>query len=152
MLIVDYQSKSYQHFLNDLGPIAKHKTRLLITLNGGTESDLRAVSEDFIAQTNNSVQNSTVIADKASEEIVDGLFSEARSNRNILVFKNSDVSFDKKAAVKKSHERETSFNLNNLFKNIAKHNGIVALATDKKQTLSASMSTKVDVLVRFPNA
>ncbi len=56
----------------------------------------------------------------------------------------------KKTAVKHAHARDTGFDLNNLFKNIAKHNGIVILSTDNKQTLSATMSTKVDVLIRFP--
>ena len=152
MLIVDYQSKSYQRFLEDMPPIAKHKTRFLITLNGASEQDLRSVSEDFLAHTQSTIQNSTVINDKANEEVVNELFNDVRINRNVLVLKNADVLFDKKADVKKSHERESIFNINNLFKSIAKHNGIAVLATDTKQTLSASMSTKVDVLVRFPTA
>ena len=66
-----------------------------------------------------------------------------------MLFEKSDLLFDKKTALKKSHERDTGFDLNNLFKNIAKHNGMIILSTEKKQTLNASMSTKVDVLIRF---
>jgi len=152
MLIVDYQSKSYHRFLNDMPQIAKHKQRFLITFNGGSENDLIAVADDFASYTTNAIQRTQAINDKASEAEVTNLFTEARNNRNILVFENSDILFDRRTAVKSSHERDSNFDLNHLFKNIAKHNGIVILATQQKQTLSASMSTKVDVLIRFPNA
>ncbi|WP_022940516.1 AAA family ATPase [Psychromonas hadalis] len=152
MLIVDYQSKSYQRFLEDLPQIANHKARFLIAFNGGTTSDLAAITEVFTSYTEQQVQHSTAINDKASESDVAALFSETRSSRNILLFENADMLFDKNTALKRSHGRDDSFDFNNLFKNIAKHNGIVVLATDKKQTLSAAMSTKVDLLIRFPNA
>lgn len=149
MLIVDYQSKSYHRFLNDMPQIANHKTRFLMTFNGASESDLAAATAELTAYTKNAVQHSTAIIDKASESSVVGLFTDARTSRNILLFENSDLLFDKKTALKDSHERDSGFDLNNLFKNIAKHNGIVVLATEKKQTLSASMSTKMDVVIRF---
>ena len=149
MLIVDYQSKSYHRFLNDMPQIANHKTRFLMTFNGANESDLAAATADLTAYTKNTVQHSTAIIDKASESSVVELFTDARTSRNILLFENSDLLFDKKTALKDSHERDSGFDLNNLFKNIAKHNGIVILATEKKQTLSASMSTKMDVVIRF---
>lgn len=149
MLIVDYQSKSYHRFLNDMPQIANHKTRFLMTFNGANESDLAAATADLTAYTKNTVQHSTAIIDKASESSVVELFADARTSRNILLFENSDLLFDKKTALKDSHERDSGFDLNNLFKNIAKHNGIVILATEKKQTLSASMSTKMDVVIRF---
>ena len=149
MLIVDYQSKSYHRFLNDMPQIVNHKTRFLITFNGANEIDLAAVSADLTSYTKSTVQQTTVIVDKASESTVAELFTEARTSRNILLFENSDLLFDKKTEVKKSHERDNGFDLNNLFKNIAKHNGMVILATDKKQTLSATMSTKMDVVIRF---
>lgn len=149
MLIVDYKSKSYHRFLNDMPQIANHKTRFLVTFNGGSASDLTAVMEDFSSYTQSAVKSSTAVTDKASENEVDSLFNDVRSSRAMLLFENSDLLFDKRTAVKRSHERDTGFNLNNLFKNIAKHNGIVILATQEKQTLSASMSTKVDVVIRF---
>ncbi|WP_025562266.1 AAA family ATPase [Psychromonas sp. SP041] len=149
MLIVDYQSKSYHRFLNDMPQIANHKTRFLITFNGANESDLAAVSADLTSYTKSTVQHTTAIIEKASESAVAELFTEARISRNILLFENSDLLFDKKTEVKNSHERDNGFDLNNLFKNIAKHNGMVILATDKKQTLSATMSTKMDVVIRF---
>ena len=151
MLIVEYQSKSYHRFLNDMPQIANHKTRFLITFNGATASDLAAVTADLTSYTKNAVAHSTAIRDKASATNVSALFNDARSNRNSLLFENADILFDKKTAVKNSHERDSHFDLNNLFKNIAKHNGIVILAPEKAQTLSASMSTKVDVLIRFPS-
>ena len=150
MLVVDYQSKSYHRFLYDLPQIANHKTRFLITCNGGTASELSDALADFASYTKKAMLHTTVINDKASENTVTALFSDARSSRDSLVFENSDLLFDKKTEVKKSHERDNGFDLNNLFKNIAKHNGIVILATENKQTLSSTMSTKVDVLVRFP--
>ena len=149
MLIVDYKSKSYYRFLDDILLIAKHKKRFLITLNGGTADELLSATEDLSLHTQSTVKNSIAIIEKASQDVVSSLFDEARSNRYVLIFKNSDLLFDRKATLKNSHERESIFDINNLFKNIATHNGIVALATESKQTLSASMSTKVDVLVRF---
>jgi len=152
MLVVDYQSKSYHRFLNDMPQIAKHKQRFLVTFNGGSESDLVAVADDFSSYTTNTVQHTQAINEKVSEAGVTSLFTEVRRNQNVLLFEKSDILFDRRTAVKSSHERDNDFNLNHLLKSIAKHNGIVILATQKKQTLSASMSTKVDVLIRFPNA
>jgi hypothetical protein len=149
MLIVDYQSKSYYHFLNDMPQIADHKRRFLITFNGANESDLIAAEADLFEHTKNNVQHATSIIDKATEQEVAELFKVARDKRQILMFENADPLFDKKTAVKNSHERDNAFNINSLFKNIAQHNGIVVLSTDKKQTLNASISTKMDVLVRF---
>lgn len=151
MLVVDYQSKSYHRFLHDLPQIAKHKTRFLITCNGGSESDLNAALEDFASYTDSAMLHTPAIVEKASADIVNALFSDARSSRDVLVFENADLLFNKKTDVKKSHERDTGFDLNNLYKGIAKHNGIVILATENKQTLSATMSTKVDILLRFPS-
>jgi len=149
MLIVDYQSKSYHRFLSDMLQIANHKTRFLITFNGANADELIAAAADLTSHTNNKIKHITAINDKASESEVATLFSGARVSRDILLFENADLLFDKKTAVKHSHERDNGFDLNNLFKNIAKHNGIVVLANDKKQTLSASMSTKMDVVIRF---
>ena len=149
MLVVDYQSKSYHRFLEDMPQISKHKTRFLITLNGATESELAETLKDFAEYTEDTMQHTTAITDKAPESDVSALFASARSSRDILVFENANLLFDKKTSLKKSHERDHGFDLNNLFKNIAKHNGIVVLAPNEKQTLSATMSTKVDVLVRF---
>lgn len=149
MLIVDYQSKSYHRFLNDMLQIANHKTRFLITFNGANKDELIATAADLTLHTNNKIKHSSAINDKASETEVAELFADARNSRDILLFESSDLLFDKKTALKNSHERDTGFDLNNLFKNIAKHNGIVILANNKKQTLSASMSTKMDVVIRF---
>jgi phosphoribosyl-ATP pyrophosphohydrolase len=149
MLVVDYHSKSYHRFLNDMFQVSNNKRRFLITLNGGSEDELAAATADLASYAKNTVKSSTAIIDKASETSVSTLFNDSRSSREILLFENSDLLFDNKTALKRSHERDNGFDLNNLFKNIAKHNGIVILATEKKQTLSASMSTKVDVLIRF---
>ncbi|PKF63670.1 hypothetical protein CW745_02155 [Psychromonas sp. psych-6C06] len=152
MLIVDYQSKSYQRFLNDLVQISAHKSRFLVTLNGGSEQDVETISSTFKQLTQHKIQHSDAISAKAPDEGVDSLFITARTERNILLLSKADLLFDKKTAVKNAHERDNGFNINNLFKNIAKHNGIVMLVTEEKQTLSASLSTKVDLLIRFPKA
>lgn len=149
MLIVDYQSKSYHRFLSDMLQIANHKTRFLITFNGANAEQVITAAEELMSHTKSKITYSSAINDKASEREVATLFSDTRDSRNMLLFENSDLLFDKKTAVKKSHERDNGFDLNNLFKNIAKHNGIVILANHNKQTLSASMSTKMDVVIRF---
>jgi hypothetical protein len=149
MLVIDYQSKSYHRFLSDMFQIAKHKNRFLITLNGGNANELLRAAEDISSFAESPITSTVAITDKASQASVSSLFEEARQSRNILLFEKADLLFDKKTALKTSHERDTGFDLNNLFKNIAKHNGVVILAPEKKQTLNASMSTKVDVLIRF---
>jgi len=149
MLIVDYQSKSYYRFLNDMYQIAAYKKRFLITFNGASEIDLATAISDLSEQTKKEVLRSSVIANKASENAVSAIFNDAREKRHVLLFEQADVLYSQQTAVKKAHEREHTFDLNFFFKSIAKHNGVVVLATENKQTLSASMSTKMDVVVRF---
>jgi hypothetical protein len=152
MLIAEYQSKSYQRFLPDLAEHAKLKSRFLITLNGPSSSELNEIIQEITSFTKKNVQLSTAIFDKKTNEGVAELFAEAKISRDILIFCGADPLFEKRAGVRSSHDRNASFDLNNLHKNIANHNGIVILATEKKQALSASMSSKVDVLIRFPVA
>jgi len=151
MLIVEYQSKSYYRFLADMTQIADHNNRFLITFNGANRDELSASVEDILAHTENGIQYSTAIKEQIIEPKISDLFDDVRRKRNILLFENADILFDKRTAVKHSHERESDFNINFLFKSIAKHNGIVILSTDKMQTLSAAMSTKMDVVIRFPH-
>jgi len=149
MLIVDYQSKSYHRFLSDMQQIENYKTRFLITFNGANENELIAAAADLTENTNNQIKHSAAINNKASESEVAELFTEVRNSRDILLFENADLLFGKKTELKTSHERDNGFDINNLFKSIAKHNGIVILANATKQTLSATMSSKMDVLIRF---
>jgi len=149
MLIVEYLSKSYYRFLNDMPQYAEHKNRFLITLNGAKPNELAAVSNDISEITDKVVQVSTAIKDKQSQNIIASLFSEVRNSRDILLFEKADLVFAKRTAVKNPHEQDVSFDINNFFKSIAKHNGVVMLALENKETLSASMSSKVDVLIRF---
>ncbi|MFT6925639.1 MAG: hypothetical protein ACJAZP_001223 [Psychromonas sp.] len=150
MLIVEYLSKSYHRFLPDLAEHANLKSRFLITLNGPSSSELSAIIGDITRFTKKTVHTSTAIFDKQTNEAVTELFADAKISRDILLLSSADSLFEKRAGMRDSHDRDASFDLNHLQKNIANHNGIVILATDKKQTLSASMSSKVDVLMRFP--
>lgn len=151
MQIIEYLSKSYQHFLNDLSVLGRRQSRFVITLNGAGPSDLITATEDIARVTGNKVHSSAAIIEKQSEAYITNLFTQARASRETLKFDNADLLFDNKTALKRSHERNCGFDLNHFFKNIAKHNGIVILAPEKMQTLAASMSTKVDVLIRFPS-
>jgi len=151
MLIVEYLSKSYHRFLNDMPQTANHDSRFLITFNGASYNNLISAVNDLSSFSQKKVLHSTAIIDKTADVSVASLFSDARISRDILLFEKADLLFTKKTAVKNAHQCETGFNLNNLFKNIAKHNGVVVLATEETQTLSASMSSKVDVLIRFPS-
>ncbi|MEI6896725.1 MAG: hypothetical protein V5786_04430 [Psychromonas sp.] len=151
MRVVDYQSKSYHRFLHDMPQIAQYKTRFLITFNGGSAKDVANAVQDLTSYAKSTVQFSSAVNDKLATNAISTLFKDALKSQNILLFEHSDTLFSRKTAVKNAHERESNFDLNHLFKNIAQHNGIVILSTEKKQTLSASMSTKVDVLIRFPS-
>ncbi|WP_028863611.1 AAA family ATPase [Psychromonas aquimarina] len=152
MIIVEYLSKSYNRFLQDMSQHTTHPRRFLITFNGASPSDLSAATDDIRGYSSKTVQLSSAIADKESQTHIAELFSKARNSRDIIQFTEADLLFEKKTAVRNPHGQESSFDINNLFKNIAKHNGIVILATEKAQTLTASMSSKVDVVIRFPSA
>lgn len=149
MLRVDYQSKSYYHFMDGMQQIAKHKSRFLIAFNGASPHQLLACQKELSTFSKKEILQSVVIAEKASEIEVDSLFISANETQKILLLEQADVMFVPQAALKNAHQRESVFNLNHLFKHIAKNKGIVVLATNEAQTLSSSMSSKVDVLVRF---
>lgn len=150
MLIVEYLSSSFHRFLPDLAEHAKLKSRFLITLNGPSATELPAVIREVTRFTKKTVYVSSAIIDKQTNKEVANIFAQAKFSRDILMFTGADPLFEKRAGVKNSHDRDLSFDLNNLHKHIAEHDGIVILVTEKKQALSASMSSKVDVLVRFP--
>ena len=152
MLIVEYLSKSYHRFLPDLAGHANLKSRFLITLNGPSSSELSAIISDITRSTKKTVQVSTAILDKETTQGVAEIFQKAKINRDILLLSGADSLLEKRAGIRGSHDRDASFDLNDLQKNIANHNGIVILATDKKQILTSSMSSKVNVLIRFLGA
>ncbi|ABM03818.1 hypothetical protein Ping_2066 [Psychromonas ingrahamii 37] len=152
MLIVEYLSKSYHRFLPDLAEHANLKSRFLITLNGPNSSELSAIIRDITRFTKKSVQVSTAISDKETNEGVGEIFQNAKISRDILLFSGADSLLEKRAGIRGSHDRDENFDLNDLQKNIANHNGIVILATEQKQILTSSMSSKVNVLIRFPVA
>ncbi|AGH81504.1 hypothetical protein PCNPT3_07830 [Psychromonas sp. CNPT3] len=149
MLRVDHLGKSYYHFLDSMQQMAKHKSRFLIAFNGASPSQLLAAKEELSKFATIETLQSAVIAEKASETEVDTLFKSVTTAHNILLLEQADVMFVPQAALKNAHHRESIFNLNHLFKHIAKHKGIVVLATSDAQTLTSVMSSKVDVLVRF---
>ncbi len=151
MLIVEYLSSSFHRFLPDLAEQAQLKSRFLITLNGPSDAELPAIIREITRFTKKTVYLSSAIVDKQSNQEIADIFIQAKVSRDILMFTQADPLFEQRAGIKNSHADDSSFDLNNLQKNIAKHNGIVILVTEKKQALSASMSSKVDVLVRFPS-
>lgn len=149
MLLIDYQSKSYQRFLQDVYHHVCHPKRFLLIFNGATKEQLVAAMEDLKKVSEKSIQVSSAVKDKQSLTEVNELFRNVSIEKKILLLESTDLVFNKTVAVKDSHAIDNSFDLNNLFKSIAKHKGMVILATDKAQTLSAAMSSKVDVVIRF---
>ncbi|MGB5445018.1 MAG: hypothetical protein WBM99_05850 [Psychromonas sp.] len=150
MLIVEYLSGSYHRFLPDLADHAQLKSRFLITLNGPSAAELSAIIREITRFTKKRVHLSTAITDKQADTEVASIFKQGKISRDILMFTGADPLFEKRAGIKNSHDRDQDFDLNHFQKNIAKHDGVVILVTENKKTLSASMSSKVDVLVRFP--
>lgn len=151
MIIVDYLSKSYQRVLQDIPHFVNHPKRFLITLNGPTGTELAAVTADIKEASKKRLSISTAVGDKSSETIISNLFNEARVANDILFLEKSDLVFTQTVSVKKSYEKDNDFDLNNLLKNIAKHRGMVILANEEPRVLSSSMSSRVDILIRFPN-
>lgn len=149
MIVIEYLSKSYNRVLEDLHDRADLKSRFFVTLNGASQSDLIKVTDEIQSETKKTILRTRAITDKMPDEDINDLFAKAKISRDILLFENADQLFEKKLAVRNSHEMDQSFNINNLFKNIANHNALIILATKEKQTLSAAMSGKVDVVIRF---
>ncbi|WP_354625643.1 AAA family ATPase [Psychromonas sp. MME2] len=147
MLIIDYQSSSYQRFLQDLKRHVSHPKRFLIIFNGANTTDLAKAMEDVETYSGKLLQLTSAIAEQ--ETGVNDLFTEAKKSQSILLFTKADIALGKSVAVKNSHALEADFDLNNFFKNIANHKGMVILASEKAQTLSAALSSKVDVNLRF---
>ncbi len=152
MIIVDYQSKSYQRFLEDVPGFVQHPKRFLITLNGPSAEQLAAVQSDLEEFSDRVVASSTAVGDNSEEQVINELFVSAFKSKDILRLDNADIVFTQTVHLKKSYQQDRAFNLNNLLKNIAKHKGMTVLATAKPQVVSSSMSSRLDVLVRFPNA
>ena len=151
MIIVDYLSKSYHRVLQDIPHLVNHPKRFLITLNGPTAVELVAVTADIKEASKKRLSISTAIGDKSSETAISNLFNEAHAANDILFLEKSDLVFTQTVSVKKSYEKDENFDLNNLLKNIAKHRGMVILANEEPRVLSSSMSSRVDILIRFPN-
>lgn len=149
MLLIDYKSKSYLRFLQDVYSHICHPKRFLIIFNGANEHDLLQAIKDIEKQSEKDIRVASTIKFKQSISEVNDLFDKAAIDKEILLLESADLVFSKSVAVKKSHALDNSFDLNNLFKNIAKHKGMVILANDKAQILSAAMSSKVDVMIRF---
>lgn len=152
MLIIEYLSKSYLRFLDDMDRQASLKSRFLITFNGASEAQLSAICDDITSSANKPLLHSQLIENEASQEDVAEVFNTVRRSGELLLLDKADPFFVDKTAVKNRYENDAKFDLNNLLKNISKHNGLVILATDKAQTVSASMSSKIDVLIRFQNS
>lgn len=149
MLLIDYQSKSYQRFLQDVYSHVCHPKRFLIIFNGANEEELADAMNDIKNESEKNIQVSSAIKDKQSINEVNALFEKVAINKQILLLDKADLVFNKAVAVKNSHAIDNSFDLNNFFKNTAKHQGMVILANDKPQILSSAMSSKVDVVIRF---
>jgi len=152
MLIIEYLSKSYLRFLEDMERQASLKSRFLITFNGASAEQLTAISDDITSSANKSLLHSTLIENEVSAGDVADVFNTVSHNGEMLLLDKADPFFEDKTAVKNRYDSDAKFDLNNLLKNISKHKGLVILATKKSQTVSASMSSKIDVLIRFPSS
>lgn len=152
MLIIEYLSKSYLRFLEDMDRQASLKSRFLITFNGASAEQLTAISDDITSSANKLLLYSTLIEDEVSANEVADVFCALRNSGDMLLLDKADPFFEDKTAVKNRYDSGAKFDLNHLLKNISKHKGMVILATEKSQTVSASMSSKIDVLIRFPNS
>ena len=75
MLIIDYQSKSYQRFLQDVAHHVAHPKRFLIIINGASESDLIAASKDIESFSHKSLLVSAAIIEQQAANIVNALFT-----------------------------------------------------------------------------
>ena len=97
--------------------------------------DLSQVMDKFIGET---------------EKKLSQLFDETHRSGAILFFDEGDALFGKRSEVNDAHDRYANVEIGYLLQRMEEHDGIVILATNRKQDMDEAFTRRFDVMIDFP--
>jgi SpoVK/Ycf46/Vps4 family AAA+-type ATPase len=85
-----------------------------------------------------------------TEKNIDRVFDNAKGSRVVLLFDEADALFGKRAGVKDAHDRYANLEVSYLLKRIERFDGLVILATNRRQHIDKAFLRRLPVVMRFP--
>lgn len=85
-----------------------------------------------------------------TEKNLGQLFDESHRFGAILFFDEADALFGKRSEVKDAHDRYANVEIGYLLQRMEEHDGIVILATNRKQDMDEAFTRRFDIIVSFP--
>ena len=85
-----------------------------------------------------------------TEKNLGRLFDEAHRSGAALFFDEADALFGKRSEVKDAHDRYANVEISYLLQRMEEHDGIVILATNRKQDMDEAFTRRFDIMVNFP--
>jgi hypothetical protein len=85
-----------------------------------------------------------------TEKNLHAVFAEAEAGGAILFFDEADALFGKRSEVKDSHDRYANLDVAWLLQRIEAHQGLVILATNRKQEIDPAFLLRLAAIVCFP--
>ncbi len=132
----------YRYGLSALfsGPSGTGKTMAAQVLSGQLNLDLYRVDLSHVV--------SKYIGE--TEKNLGQLFDESHRSGAILFFDEADALFGKRSEVNDAHDRSANVEIGYLLQRMEEHDGIVILATNRKQDMDEAFSRRFDITVSFP--
>ncbi len=85
-----------------------------------------------------------------TEKNLGQLFDESHRSGTILFFDEADALFGKRSEVKDAHDRYANVEIGYLLQRMEEHDGIVVLATNRKQDMDEAFTRHFDITLSFP--
>lgn len=85
-----------------------------------------------------------------TEKNLSRLFDEAHRSGAILFFDEGDALFGKRSEVNDAHDRYANVEIGYLLQRMEEHDGIVILATNRKQDMDEAFVRRFDAMIDFP--
>jgi len=85
-----------------------------------------------------------------TEKNLGQLFDESHRSGAILFFDEADALFGKRSEVKDAHDRYANVEIGYLLQCMEEHDGIVILATNRKQDMDEAFTRRFDIIASFP--
>jgi retinol dehydrogenase 14 len=98
--------------------------------------DLNAIVSKYIGET---------------EKSIDRLFADAEREGAVLFFDEADAVFGRRTGVRDSHDRYANLEVSHLLGRIEAYNGLVILATNRRENLDDAIARRVRLFVEFPS-
>jgi SpoVK/Ycf46/Vps4 family AAA+-type ATPase len=133
----------------------EHRTVALFsgTSGPGTTTAAETVAKDlgrpFLRVDLNTVV-STYIGE--TEKNIDRLFADAQRAGAVLFFDEADAVFGKRADVRDSHDRYANLEVSYLLDRIEAYEGLVILATNRREHVDDAFARRVTLFVEVPPA